>query len=103
MVGEMTDRPFPLPSDFETMDQYWEALEKVNRRNNGLAPSAPRLPNDLNRVHAADELGGRQVGLRLPALDYERLQELSARYGVPPATMARMLVVRALRAHVPGE
>lgn len=39
-------------------------------------------------------------GLRLPMADFDRLAEFGRAYGVAPATMARILVVRALRAVV---
>jgi hypothetical protein len=43
------------------------------------------------------EGGSRQVGLRLPEADFRQLRELGETYGLAPATLARMIVVRAVR------
>jgi hypothetical protein len=79
------------------MDEYLEALDESNRRNNGLPPKRPALPEGLRRTHTSDRSGTRQVGLRLPGEDFESLVEMGQRYGLAPASLARMLVVRAVR------
>lgn len=85
---------FPSLAEFDSEDAYWAYIEEVSRRNNAL----PRSPaSDPPRVRPRDRRGSVQVGLRLPLTDFERLEELGAAYGVAPATMARMLVVRAVR------
>ena len=48
-------------------------------------------------VRPRDGRGSRQVGLRLPEAEFRRLRDLADEYGVAPATMARMLVVGAVR------
>lgn len=88
------DMPLFQDSGFESIEEYLEYLEDEWRKVNGLEP----LPSaELTRQPTPDEKGAKQVGLRLPGRDYELLLELCDRYGVPPATMARILVVRAVR------
>jgi len=86
--------PLYQDTDFESIEEYLIHREDEWRRRNGLKSLKAEPP----RPSTLDQKGGRQVGLRLPGEDYERLAELSERNGVAPATMARILVVRALRA-----
>jgi hypothetical protein len=49
-----------------------------------------------------DDLGGaagsrRQVGIKLSAADYNDLKLAADRFGVPPTTFARMLIIRGVR------
>lgn len=88
------EQPLYQETDFESIDEYLIHLEDQWRKRNGLKP----LKAEGARPPTLDQKGGRQVGLRLPGEEYERLAELSERNGVAPATMARILVVRALRA-----
>ena len=87
---------FPLfrDSGFESLDDYLDFIEDVQRDRRGLPP---RLPKGLRQVQPHDGHGSRQVGLRLPETEFRQLQELGDTYGLAPATLARMIVVRAVR------
>jgi hypothetical protein len=88
---------FPLfdESGFESLDDYLDHIEDVQRDRQGLPP---RLPVDLRQVQPHDARGrSRQVGLRLPETEFRQLRELGDTYGLAPATLARMIVVRAVR------
>jgi hypothetical protein len=62
--------------------------------------SKPLRPPRVNRRGVRD----RQVGVKLTADDHARLVEAARRYGVPPSTLARILVVRGTEAALgPGE
>jgi hypothetical protein len=87
--------PFPKLDQFESIAAYIEFAEAVRQRIGGLP--VKRAPSRSTRARTADEHGSTQVGLRLPAGDYERLVELGRENGVAPATMARVLVVRGIR------
>ncbi len=94
VVGMPDGAPLFQDSGFESLDDYLEHLEDLWRRQNGLPPL---MPAGLKPVRPRDGFGSRQVGLRLPEADFRRLGDLSDEYGVAPATMARMIVVGALR------
>jgi hypothetical protein len=82
-------------SGFESLDDYLDHIEATQRERQGLTP---RLPSGLRQVGPYDGNGAsRQVGLRLPESDFRQLRELGDTYGLAPATLARMIVVRAVR------
>jgi hypothetical protein len=87
---------YPLFKDsgFESIDDYLDYIEERERERAGLPPL---FPDHLKPVGPHDGHGSRQVGLRLPEIDFRRLCELGDEYGVAPATLARMIVVRAVR------
>jgi hypothetical protein len=87
---------YPLFAEtaFESIDDYIDYIEELERERKGLPPL---FPDRLRQVPPCDGLGSRQVGLRLPEADFRRLRELGDTYGVTPATLARMIVVRAVR------
>jgi hypothetical protein len=87
--------PFPGPDQFDSTEDYLEFADAIAQLHSGLPP---RLPKGLQEVRPSRRAGGVQVGLRLPMADFDRLAEFGRAYGVAPATMARILVVRALRA-----
>jgi hypothetical protein len=105
------ESPFWTHLGFASMDAYLDHVDAESRRNNGLPPRreppSPALgelastrarsgPRSISHRDASGET--RQVGLRLAPADYERLLELARSYAMAPATMARMLVVRSVRA-----
>jgi hypothetical protein len=96
--GPNGERYYPLPEDFETLDEYFDKVEEITRRNSGLGPKRKKRPPGLGRVPTSDSGGMRQVGLRLPSGEFDDLKKLSRDYGLRPASLARMLVVRGLRA-----
>jgi hypothetical protein len=91
------------------MEDFLKALEAVNRHNNGLPPPVPapkaeeleeiapiaRLPRPASHFKPTKT---RHLGLRLTEADFARLQRMAVAHAVRPGTMARMLVVRAIRA-----
>ena len=73
-------------------------------------------PNELDEVtgreedqetrFSRDSWGGRgnpQVGIRLRPRDFERLHEAAKLYGVRPTTLARMMVIRGVKAILEAE
>jgi len=101
--------PSKVPSDFDSEDDFWKYLDALSRRNNGLPPPRPkpagneispratpeRLPKPASRFKATKS---RHLAIRLTEADYELLAELARAHAVRPGTMARMLVVRGVRA-----
>jgi hypothetical protein len=97
------------PGDFDSMEDFLKVLEAVNRYNNGLPPPVPvpepealgeiapvaRLPRPASRFKPSMS---RHLGLRLTESDFAQLKRMAAAHSVRPGTMARMLVVRAIRA-----
>jgi hypothetical protein len=77
------------------MDDYIDFIDEISRRNNGPLNRPPGAPR---KMAPADGGGSVQVGLRIPTAEFDQLSELSRIYGVRPATMARMLVLSAVRA-----
>ena len=72
-------------------------------------PGARELDNQPIREEtgfSGDTWGGRgnpQVGVRLRPLDFQRLRQAAEMYGVRPTTLARMMVIRGVRAILDGE
>jgi len=86
---------FPLRrrEEFESSDAFFDYIEEVNRYNNGLPP------RKRARAPAASSAKGeyRQVGVKLDPDDYERLAAAAKEHGVSATTLARILVVAAVR------
>lgn len=82
----------PSPDEFSSPDEFFDFLEEVDRIQVWGKKRKPPGP-----VPTVDREGTKQVGLRLPGADYARLAEFGKEFGVAPATMARILVVRAMR------
>jgi len=101
--------PPKAPSDFESEDDFWKHLDAVSRWNNGLPPPRPKpagdeiapratppgLPKPASRRKATKT---RHLAVRVTEADYQLLGELARAHAVRPGTMARMLVVRGVRA-----
>lgn len=96
-------------SEFDSFDDFLTHLDAVSRYNNGLAPKRPlpevsQLGDDVQATAAPRSASGRRalrsrhVGIRLNQRDFGLLEELARSRAVPPGTMARMLIVRAVRA-----
>jgi hypothetical protein len=97
------------PREFESFDDFLIHLEAVSRWNNRLPPPRP-MPKDEELGDIAPVVRLRQperrfkpakprhVGLRLTEEDFSLLREMALAHSVRPGTMARMLVVRAVRA-----
>ena len=101
--------PSRAPTEFKSLDDYVGYVEAVNRHNNGLLPPRPKPPADEIRtavptpesprsVARLRYLKSEHVGIRLTRSDFKLLEELSQAHAVPVGTMARMLVVRGVRA-----
>jgi hypothetical protein len=88
------DGPLFKDSGFDSIDDYLDHKEELWRKEHGIPPP---LPAGLRSVGPHDGHGSRQVGLRLPELDFRRLSEIGDEYGLAPATLARLIVVRAVR------
>jgi hypothetical protein len=95
--------------EFESSDDFWKWVDAVSRFNNGLPPPRPmpggdELAADVPTVDAphanarASKFKSRHVGVRLTERDFLMLKELAVAHAVPPGTMARMLIVRGVRA-----
>jgi hypothetical protein len=95
--------------DFESEDDFWKWLDAVSRYNNNLPPPRP-MPSaetvaadvpaaEAPRLSARESrFKSRHVGVRLTQRDFSMLKELAIAHSVPPGTMARMLIVRGVRA-----
>ncbi|MFL5907062.1 MAG: hypothetical protein ACJ75Z_05650 [Solirubrobacterales bacterium] len=89
-----------------------KVIEAVNRWNNGLPPPRPKPGPERIRsavpTPASPSRGGRpihksrHVGVRLTQRDYVLLLELARAHAVRAGTMARMLIVRGVRAAADG-
>jgi hypothetical protein len=96
------------PSEFESMEDFWKYKDAVSRWNNCLPPPRPKPDGEAIRpaVPTPSSPGRRErsryqshhVGIRLRDGDFELLLELARAHAVPPGTMARILVVRGVRA-----
>jgi hypothetical protein len=94
-AGDIDRYPLFADSGFESIDDYLDWIEDRERKRAGLPPL---YPDHVKPVGPNDGHGrSRQVGLRLPESDFRRLRELGDQYGVAPGTLARMIVVRAVR------
>jgi len=93
--------------EFESEDDFWAWMDAASRYNNRLPPARP-IPDGENisaavptPVAPAGRLSThrtRHVGVRLRESDFEMLRKLAAAHAVAPGTMARMLIVRGVRA-----
>jgi hypothetical protein len=90
------DQPLFKDSGFDSIEEYLDHLDDLSRARLGLPALYPR---QLPPVSPQDGRGSRQVGLRLPEADHRQLRELADEHGLAPATLARMIVVRAVRAN----
>lgn len=100
--------PSRPPSEFDSTEDWLKYVDALTRWTNYLPP--PR------RVPKGDEFTGtvpvagaprsrsrrssvksRHVGIRLTERDFAELDGLARAHGVRPGTMARMLIVRAIR------
>jgi hypothetical protein len=94
------------------MEDFWKHMEAVMRWNSGLPPPRPKPSAEeiTANVPAAppgsrrhpSRLRSKHVGVRLTKRDFDLLQELASAHAVPPGTMARMLIVRGVRAAADG-
>jgi hypothetical protein len=98
--------------EFDSTDD-WLTYQKALTRWTHYLPPPRRIPKgdelgDLPTAgapRAASQrpaLRSRHVGIRLTQRDFDQLDELARANAVRPGTMARMLVVRALRAAAEG-
>lgn len=96
------------PSDFDSLDDWALHSEAVNRWSNGLPPPRPKPTGEAIRPSVGTPraprstrgraLKSRFVGMRMGQADFELLEELAHAHSVPVGTMARILVVRGVRA-----
>jgi len=101
--------------EFDSLDDFVDYLDAVNRFNNNVRPKPRPVPETEGRIGGpveatrvdwpsrvdgpADTSGiSRKVGIRLTPDDHELLQQLAAEHSVAPSTMARILVVKGVRA-----
>jgi hypothetical protein len=108
-VDPLQLHPSKTPDDFDSLDDYFVHLDALRRFTNFLPPRR-RMPDPDKHsggVPIADPprnsrhgrwVKSRHVGIRLTQRDFELLDELARAHAVPPGTMARMLIVRAVRA-----
>jgi hypothetical protein len=64
------------------------------------------LPEDRETRFSGDAWGGRgnpQVSIRLRPYDFQRLRQAAELYGVRPTTLARMMVIRGVKAILDAE
>jgi hypothetical protein len=101
--------PAKSRDEFDSEDDFWTYMDAVSRWNNSMPPPRPMpesaefgpvapvaaLPRRASRFKPTKS---RHVGVRLTEADFELLNELARAHGVRPGTMARMLVVRGVRA-----
>jgi hypothetical protein len=101
--------PSKSPRDFDSDEDFWKHKDAVSRWHNGLPPPRPvpagediapqagpgRPPRPASRFKPTKS---RHLAVRLTEADYQSLVELSLAHAVRPGTMARMLVVRGVRA-----
>jgi hypothetical protein len=91
------------------MDDYWAYFEAVSRWNSALPPPRPipsgkevadgLPPSEVPRPRRGPRsFKSRHVGVRLTQGDFEMLEKLALAHAVRPGTMARMLIVRGVRA-----
>jgi hypothetical protein len=95
--------------EFDSEDDFWAYKDAITRWNSYLPPPR-RLPegdeftgtvpaaNAPRSRHRRSSLKSRHVGIRLTERDFAELDGLARAHGVRPGTMARMLIVRAVRA-----
>jgi hypothetical protein len=102
---------YPLrdPDEFDSLDDYFKYQDALTRWTNYLPPQRriPAASEFAEDVPVGDPprsaaprpaLRTRHVGIRLTQRDFEMLLELARAHAVRPGTMARMLVVRGVRA-----
>jgi hypothetical protein len=101
--------PSRPPSEFDSTEDWLKYIDALTRWTNYLPPPR-RLPKGdefTGTVPAADaprsrhgrsSLKSRHVGIRLTERDFAELDGFARAHGVPPGTMARILIVRAIRA-----
>ena len=101
-----------MPDEFESMEDFLAHVDAVSRWNNGLPPPR-RIPKEDELLPVAPVAvpphqasrhkpsKRRHLGMRLTEADFELLDQLARAHSVRPGTMARMLVVRAVRAAAP--
>ena len=102
------------------MDPFQAFAEVEAQRRREKARRNPAIwlpgPNELDEEtgqeadretrFSRDSWGGRgnpQVGIRLRPRDFERLHQAAKLYGVRPTTLARMMVIRGIRAILEAE
>jgi hypothetical protein len=101
--------PHRRQDEFESEDDFWNWLDAVTRHNNGLPPPRPMPDGEDVAAHLPtgdvprpsrrrSRFKSRHVGVRLTERDFAMLKELALAHAVPPGTMARMLIVRGVRA-----
>jgi hypothetical protein len=101
--------PWRKRDEFNSDEEFWKYMDAFSRWNNGLPPprSLPTSQEVASEVPKSSPprsgwyrraLKSRHVGIRLTERDYELLTELAREHAVALGTMARMLVVRGVRA-----
>jgi hypothetical protein len=96
-------------ADFDSVDDFFVYLDALRRYTNfqppphrkpGVDETLPGMPvaTPPQRIRSGRSIKSRHVGVRLTERDFELLGELARAHAVAPGTMARMLIVRAVRA-----
>jgi hypothetical protein len=100
--------PTRQPDEFDSIED-WLTYQQALARWTHYLPPRRRIPKgdelaDLPTSGAPSAASQRpahrskHVGIRLTQRDFDQLDELARAHAVRPGTMARMLIVRALRA-----
>lgn len=91
-------RPLWQRLGFGSNEEWWEAyleLDKGLTSQMGMRPR--RVPATTRRPNEY-----RQVGVKLSTEDHERLRRAAKEYRMPPATLVRLILVRALEVFEAG-
>jgi hypothetical protein len=102
---------YPLrgPEEFDSTEDWLKYVDALTRWTNYLPPPQ-RIPKGSEFTESVPipdaprpgsrrrSVKSRHVGIRLTKRDFELLDELARAHAVRPGTMARMLIVRAVRA-----
>jgi hypothetical protein len=100
--------PSRRPEEFDSIEDWFKYQQALARWTNYLPPPRPipkgeefsdtLPPAATPRRFQRKSVKSRHVGIRLTEHDFKQLDELARGHAVPPGTMARMLIVRAIRA-----
>jgi hypothetical protein len=107
--GPLQVWPLRRRTEFDSEDDFWRYIKALDRWKEGLPPPNPLpgrneiaggvpQPSPPRSGRYRRALKSSHVGIRLTERDYELLADLARAHSVALGTMARMLVVRGVRA-----